>query len=392
MAASRPLVSIYDAKGQPTGKQIALPVVFRAPIRTDIVSFVHDQMRRNKRQAHAVSNKAGEQTSAQSWGTGRAVARIPRVRGGGTHRSGQGAFGNMCRGGRMYAPTKIWRKWHRKINLNQRRYATVSAIAASGVPSLIMAKGHSIENVPEIPLVISKDVESLRKTKEAVAVLRKLGAWQDILKVYASKHTRAGKGKMRNRRTVMKRGPVIIYNADHGIKKAFRNIPGVTLLSIQRLNLLRLAPGGHVGRFCIWTEDAFRELDKLYGTWKTKSVRKTDYNLPMPLMTNSDLGRLLQATEIQNVLRAPIKRQQRRKVKKNPLKNMSLMVRLNPYSSIQKRRSLAQIVKGRSTTKRTNSKNKGSFATVTKRETTKTTTTTVKSSGKASTTSTTKTS
>ena len=34
-------------------------------------------------------------------GTGRAVARIPRVRGGGTHRSGQGAFGNMCRGGRL---------------------------------------------------------------------------------------------------------------------------------------------------------------------------------------------------------------------------------------------------------------------------------------------------
>lgn len=31
----------------------------------------------------------GHQTSAESWGTGRAVARIPRVRGGGTHRSGQ---------------------------------------------------------------------------------------------------------------------------------------------------------------------------------------------------------------------------------------------------------------------------------------------------------------
>lgn len=37
----------------------------------------------------------GHQTSAESWGTGRAVARIPRVRGGGTHRSGQGAFGNV---------------------------------------------------------------------------------------------------------------------------------------------------------------------------------------------------------------------------------------------------------------------------------------------------------
>ena len=30
-----------------------------------------------------VSSKAGHQTSAASWGTGRAVARIPRVRGGG---------------------------------------------------------------------------------------------------------------------------------------------------------------------------------------------------------------------------------------------------------------------------------------------------------------------
>lgn len=83
----------------------------------------------------------GHQTSAESWGTGRAVARIPRVRGGGTHRSGQGAFGNMCRGGRMFAPTKPWRRWHRRININQKRYALVSSIAASGVPALVMSKG-----------------------------------------------------------------------------------------------------------------------------------------------------------------------------------------------------------------------------------------------------------
>ena len=52
--------------------------------------------------------------------TGRAVARIPRVSGGGTHRAGQAAFGNMCRSGRMFAPTKTWRKWHVKINQNQK--------------------------------------------------------------------------------------------------------------------------------------------------------------------------------------------------------------------------------------------------------------------------------
>jgi len=54
-----------------------------------------------------VYNRAGHQTAAESWGTGRAVSRIPRVPGGGTHRAGQGAFGNMCRGGRMFAPTKV---------------------------------------------------------------------------------------------------------------------------------------------------------------------------------------------------------------------------------------------------------------------------------------------
>merc|ERR1712179_734813 len=139
---ARPLISVYNEKAESSGASIQLPAVFKAPIRPDIVSFVQQQMSLNRRQPYAVSRKAGHQTSAESWGTGRAVARIPRVRGGGTHRSGQAAYGNMCRGGRMFAPTKIWRKWHRKINVNQKRYALCSAIAASGIPSLVMSKGH----------------------------------------------------------------------------------------------------------------------------------------------------------------------------------------------------------------------------------------------------------
>jgi len=154
---------------------------------------------------------------------------------------------------------------------------------------------------------------------------------------------------MRNRRTVMKRGPVIVYDKDNGVKKAFRNIPGVSLLSVERLNLLRLAPGGHVGRFVIWTESAIKKLDALYGTWSKKSQLKVDFNLPQPMMTNSDLGRLLKAFEIQSVLRPPIKRQPRRKVKKNPLKNIGLMSRLNPYAAVQKRQTLLRQLKGRRT-------------------------------------------
>jgi ribosomal protein L4 len=104
-------------------------------------------MNKNARQPYAVKFAAGMQTSAESWGTGRAVSRIPRVPGGGTHRAGQGAFGNMCRGGRMFAPNKTWRRWHRKINVNLKRYAVCSALAATAVPALVMARGHKVDQV-----------------------------------------------------------------------------------------------------------------------------------------------------------------------------------------------------------------------------------------------------
>merc|ERR1719297_75389 len=137
---------VYDTKNANTPQTVCLPAVFRAPVRPDIVSFIHHEIAKNKRQPYCVNVDAGHQTSAESWGTGRAVARIPRVRGGGTHRSGQAAFGNMCRGGRMFAPTKQWRRWHRKVGVAQKRYAMCSAIAATGVPALVMAKGAVTSN------------------------------------------------------------------------------------------------------------------------------------------------------------------------------------------------------------------------------------------------------
>lgn len=94
LQAARPVVSIFTENGDRIG-QTTLPAVLKAPIRPDVVTFVHSDMSKNSRQAYSVNKLAGHQTSAESWGTGRAVARIPRVRGGGTHRSGQGAFGNV---------------------------------------------------------------------------------------------------------------------------------------------------------------------------------------------------------------------------------------------------------------------------------------------------------
>jgi large subunit ribosomal protein L4e len=183
----------------------------------------------------------------------------------------------MCRGGRMFAPTKTWRKWHVKVNQNQRRFAVVSALAASALPSLVLARGHRIEELEEVPLVITSSVESFKKTKEAVTLLKSLHAYADVVKVSNSRKLRAGKGKMRGRRHRQRRGPLIVYNEDNGIVKAFRNLPGVELVNVRRLNLLQLAPGGHLGRFVIWTEGAFKLLDDVFGTFDKTSLYKKDY-------------------------------------------------------------------------------------------------------------------
>merc|ERR1712109_108200 len=337
LSAARPQITVYSEKNEATDAPVCLPAVFKAPIRPDIVSFIHHEVAKNHRQAYAVNVDAGHQCSAESWGTGRAVSRIPRVRGSGTHRSGQGAFGNMCRGGHMFAPTKTWRRWHRRINVQQKRYALCSAIAASGVPALVMAKGHRIEEIPEVPLVVSDKVQSYTKTKEAYILLKRTKAYNDIDQVCKTKRIRAGKGKMRNRRRVMKKGPLIVYDQDQGLTRAFRNLPGVDTISVDNLNILKLAPGGHVGRFCIWTESAFKKLDNLYGTWRKSSSEKKSWNLPQPKMAVTDLSKLLKSEEIRKVLRAPDRKVSKAVLKMNPLKNVKAMLQLNPYEAVAKR-------------------------------------------------------
>lgn len=341
--SARPIVSVFDPEAvDKTVSTVTLPAVFTAPIRADIVQFVHTQMAKNARQAYAVSLRAGMQTPAESWGTGRAVARIPRVPGGGTSRSGQGAFGNMCRGGRMFNPTKVFRRWHRKISVNQRRYAVSSALAATALPALVMARGHRIENVPEFPLVLSDSLNGVSKTKDAVQILKNVGAIDDVEKAKDSKKLRRGVGKSRNRRYTMRRGPLIIYDVSEGLDKGFRNLPGVELSVVDNLSLLDLAPGGHLGRFCIWTKSAFEKLDLLFGTYEEEAKFKSGFNLPRSFMTNADLARIINSDEIQSVIKPAIREVQELPKKRNPLRNSAVRIALNPYHAVVKERADAK--------------------------------------------------
>ena len=242
----------------------------------------------------------------------------------------------------MFAPTKLWRRWFVKTNRNQKRYATASALAATAVPSLVLARGHRIEEIAEVPLVVPSSTESLTKTKEAVALLKALNAYRDVTKVSNSRKVRAGVGKIRNRRHTQRRGPLVIYNEDKGIVKAFRNIPGVELASVHRLNLLQLAPGGHLGRFCIWTEDAFKQLDSIFGTYDKASDAKKGFLLPNAKISNVDVTRIINSDEIQSVVRAAGSNKTKRPhtQKKNPLRNKAILNRLNPYAQAARRAEL----------------------------------------------------
>lgn len=234
----------------------------------------------------------------------------------------------------MFGPTRQWRKWHRKVNVNQRRYATTAALAASALPALVMARGHRVSNVPEVPLVVSNTVETMEKTSDATAFLARFGLDEDVEKCRVSKKLRRGKGKMRDRRYVMRRGPLIVH-ADGNCAKAFRNLPGVELCHVDRMNLLQLAPGGHVGRLIVWTQAAFEKLDAIYGTYTTASTEKSNYSLPRHSMQNADLARIINSDEVQSVVNAAkIGTGPRCILKKNPLKNKAMMRKLNPYSEV----------------------------------------------------------
>ena len=250
----------------------------------------------------------------------------------------------MCRGGRMFGATKIWRHWHKKISVNQRRYAVSSALAASALPSLVMARGHRVDNVPEFPLVLSDSLNRVTHTKDAKTILNLVGAFDDVEKAKDSKKIRCGAGKSRNRRHTQRRGPLIIYDISEGLDKAFRNLPGVELAMVDNLSLLDLAPGGHLGRFCIWTKGAFEKLDSIFGTYDESAKFKSGFNLPRSMMNNADLTRIINSDEIQSILK-PINTSPSLVIpkKRNPLRTVSAKIALNPYQVAVKARENSKL-------------------------------------------------
>lgn len=263
MSTQEATISIRNLEGKPTGEKLPFPSVFSTSLRPDIIGRAVVASQANRRQPHGTDPRAGKKTSAACWGTGHGMARLPRVKGSRYPRSAQAAFAPFVVGGHVTHPPRAEKNYMEKINRKERRLAIRSAIAATANSILVETRGHIVDEVPELPLIVTDDFEEITKTAEASNILASFGVWPDIEKTKnRRKKIRAGKGSRRGRRHKGGKSVlVVIGRSDAPIIRAVRNLPGVDVVSVNLLNTELLAPGTHPGRLTLWTESAFRTLD-----------------------------------------------------------------------------------------------------------------------------------
>ncbi|MHA1311183.1 MAG: 50S ribosomal protein L4 [Candidatus Helarchaeota archaeon] len=255
-------VKVLDLEGKVV-KEIDMPPVFSTPYRPDIIKRAFLSCLTGRIQPKGTDPMAGKRTTAESWHAGRAVSRVPRVKGGGTPRAQQGAFVPGTVGGRIAFPPRVDKKIKEKINKKERILAIKSAIAATSKKEIVINRGHKFQDSIELPIVITNEIENLKKTRDVKELFMNVGVWDDIIRA-SKRKIRAGKGKFRGRKYKKKKSVLIVVNENKGIYLAARNHPGVDICTIDKINAELLAPGGHPGRLIIWSENAIKKAGEIF--------------------------------------------------------------------------------------------------------------------------------
>jgi large subunit ribosomal protein L4e len=256
-------IKVYSLEGEIID-EIDLPEIFREEFRPDIIKRAVISSQSARTQPWGTDPMAGKRTSAESFGAGRGVAMVPRVKGSRHPAGSKTAFVPQAVGGRRAHPPRAQKVINEKINRKERRLALRSAIAATADKELVESRGHRIENVLQIPVIVDDELEKVKRTKDTRKIFKKLKIADDIIRAKKGKKIRAGKGKMRGRKYKSPKGPLIIVGEDKGISMGARNHPGVDVVVVENLNTELLAPGTHPGRLTIYTRSAISKLGELF--------------------------------------------------------------------------------------------------------------------------------
>ena len=116
--------TLIDVDGNEAGN-VELPAPFETPYRPDLIRRAVLAAQANAKQPHGADAFAGKRTSAESFGSGRGMAHVPR-------QNGQGRRVPQTVGGRRAHPPKADKDRSKDMNAKERRLATRSALAALG--------------------------------------------------------------------------------------------------------------------------------------------------------------------------------------------------------------------------------------------------------------------
>jgi large subunit ribosomal protein L4e len=246
-------VNVYSMDGT-VKEKIDLPKIFDTPYRPDIIKKSFEVIRSNQRQPYGSDPLAGTRHAVASVGKGRGMSRVPRL----TQGQAAALAPNVV-GGRRAHPPKIERDWKEKMNKKENQLARNSALAATADTEVVKKRGHRFDDKITLPIIVDDDFEKIKKTKEVIEVLEKIGIYSDVLRSANGKHVRAGKGKMRGRRYRTPKS-LLIVSTKETIEKSSDNLSGVDIAKPHQLNIEHLAPGGIAGRLTIFTKSALTQL------------------------------------------------------------------------------------------------------------------------------------
>ncbi|WP_255148835.1 50S ribosomal protein L4 [Halorarius halobius] len=242
--------TVRDLDGADAG-EVDLPAVFETGFRPDLIQRAVRAAQANRRQDYGTDEFAGLRTPAESFGSGRGMAHVPRE-------NGQGRRVPQTVGGRKAHPPKAEKDRGLDVNTKERKLAVRSAIAATADAERVAERGHAFDGDLELPLVVTDEFEELVKTKEVVAFLESVGAHADIERAEDGKTVRAGKGSNRGRKYTEPSSVLFVTSEEPST--AARNLAGVDVATAANVSAEDLAPGAEGGRLTVWTESALEEV------------------------------------------------------------------------------------------------------------------------------------
>jgi large subunit ribosomal protein L4e len=241
--------TLHDVDGEEAGS-VTLPAAFETPYRPDLIRRAVLAAQANRKQDYGADPFAGLRTPAESPGSGRGMAHVPR-------QNNMGRRSPNTVKGRRAHPPKAEKDHSLDINDKERKQAVRSAIAATGDAEVVAERGHEFEDEVDLPIVLGDEFEDLVKTQEVVEVLEALGLHTDVERA-EDRTVRAGRGTSRGRK--YRRPSSILFVTGGEPSKAARNLAGADVTTGREVNAEDLAPGAHPGRLTVWTESALEEV------------------------------------------------------------------------------------------------------------------------------------